>query len=723
MEINKGLYEGFKILVEVSRRPNKKYNDSGSKLYMKIKEMFRYPGEMLERFQEKGYTSVDDIFTLLRALYSMREMLDESMFVGDQKRNFLQKAMEAAGTNGDPEVYFYLFQLSGDKASRESLKEKMVESMRSCGIAGYLKYLRIMDSEAVEICLNGRPELPESIHGKLPIKENLDTYIILLELSVQYVNDTDVCKEWRDFFKAFRNLYTMHVKEDSPQSRRLEKYGFSYLECLDLNCGLFESGMSIKKCVKEKDGRNVDSLRASSDIKYWRLRRSWVHYRLLADEEVPDWIFRIFLEYTDRNEMPRNIDGTNKKKVFLFYSLSARRIKVVQNAYKFFELCNKDNGTWRTTVNVQLTRQSHNLSVSDESGKKFIEGLLVYIDNRCAEECSAKEIRNRLFLETCINEWEKLQEKADFAIFPTIEKVFQTDRDVLLTEAYRNVQSLGKIVYSLVDTGCLSVRQLDDKGMWNNKLLNTYLSKCRSVYAYDYLMELWDKKEIGESGWHQMKGKVPTWMLNPEDERFNLFSDEQVRKLAELVLECSFRNITECSYEETLVRFLADAKIRKVFPGKEAMGAYRALSADPGDTVCSLVRRYNLDHIFLEKEELEKKARDEQERARKEKEERVRKKEEKIIKEYTVSFSDEDTVGDKIEKLARKRFDWEDKEHKLWLKTMEAFLPEGDITLSKKGIVDFVDKYMVLYNLGTVSLEGAVSIIQRLKEKEEKENA
>lgn len=85
------LYKGIIGLAKVTSGKTCNFSE-----YMEIKSDFRYPGELLERMEEKGFTSADDYISVMRGLLQVEKYHTESTFVGAQLEDFLARAKEKA---------------------------------------------------------------------------------------------------------------------------------------------------------------------------------------------------------------------------------------------------------------------------------------------------------------------------------------------------------------------------------------------------------------------------------------------------------------------------------------------------------------------------------------------------------------------------------------------------------------------------------------------------
>ena len=93
--MNDTIYRGMRDLVYVALG---KTAYSNSSEYLELKKHFRYPGEVLERMEQYGYSSNDDYISAMEVVLWMKETLSakqmEEMFVGTQLEDFVKRTKE-----------------------------------------------------------------------------------------------------------------------------------------------------------------------------------------------------------------------------------------------------------------------------------------------------------------------------------------------------------------------------------------------------------------------------------------------------------------------------------------------------------------------------------------------------------------------------------------------------------------------------------------------------
>lgn len=330
------LYEGIIGLAKVTAGKECNYRD-----YMEIKNEFRYPGVLLERMEEKGYTSVSDYISVMAGLRTVKAYANAATFVGTQLEDFLVRAREKALKEKSIMLLFQVLSFSKNE-NKAVLSEDEITSVidlskeipleESFGflielMSGMSRYMDTTEGNAKNAIAEG---ILENCIPKLPrcdVIGNRELFIdVILSMngicsSFQY-KDKDVLelygKELGEKILAFEDLYEEPVKK--KYEKVLKKMGFSDMDILDLNFGIWH--LSSLKPVA-----------SSSPIKWWRLKRKWVQALFLQDKEIPfpDDIRRFLTE-----RMPQKIDGETMPREFLLDSFSGE-IPNVQNSYLLFD--------------------------------------------------------------------------------------------------------------------------------------------------------------------------------------------------------------------------------------------------------------------------------------------------------------------------------------------------------------------------------------------------
>lgn len=191
----------------------------------------RYPGEVLERFQERRGEGRTVLRAAALALADKKDILEENMFVGSQKEAFLRKLRAYAGKD----IYLSgaLYILSEKESERERLKEILL-GYPFCSTQEVLYVLSVFRGER-SVWEQLYPALV-SFLGKgrtIKVYENEGVFSWFID-----VFDKEV-KECRgkdaDILKALRELPFHHVKPDSKAGLRLRENGYSEQEIIYLN--------------------------------------------------------------------------------------------------------------------------------------------------------------------------------------------------------------------------------------------------------------------------------------------------------------------------------------------------------------------------------------------------------------------------------------------------------------------------------------------------------
>ncbi len=191
----------------------------------------RYPGEVLERFQERRGEGRTVLCAAALALADKKDILEENMFVGSQKEAFLRKLRAYAGKD----IYLSgaLYILSEKESERERLKEILL-GYPFCTTQEVLYVLSVFRGER-SVWEQLYPALV-SFLGKgrtIKVYENEGVFSWFID-----VFDKEV-KECRgkdaDILKALRELPFHHVKPDGKAGLRLRENGYSEQEIIYLN--------------------------------------------------------------------------------------------------------------------------------------------------------------------------------------------------------------------------------------------------------------------------------------------------------------------------------------------------------------------------------------------------------------------------------------------------------------------------------------------------------
>lgn len=191
----------------------------------------RYPGEVLERYQERCGEGRTILRAAALALADQKEVLEENMFVGGQKEAFLRRLRSFAGKD----IYLSgaLYTLSGKESERERLREILLEHP-FCSTQEILYVLAVFhgDHTAWERLY---PALVTFLGKGRTIRayENegaFSWFIDVFEKEVKECRGKDA-----GILKALRELPFHHVKPDSKAGLHLKANGYTEQEIIYLN--------------------------------------------------------------------------------------------------------------------------------------------------------------------------------------------------------------------------------------------------------------------------------------------------------------------------------------------------------------------------------------------------------------------------------------------------------------------------------------------------------
>lgn len=209
----------------------------------------RYPGEVLERYQERVGEGREILRATALALADKSEILEDNMFVGSQKEAFLRKLRAFAGKD----VYLCgaLYLLSDKESERERLRTMLL----GYSFSSTQEILFVLSVFYGEFSIWERfyPLLVTFLGKGRTIKayqnEGIYTWFIdLFEKEIKNSRGKDA-----EVLKALRELPVHHVMPDSKTGRRLTENGYSEQEILYLN-------LNIPPLSKLRDSLTQDSI-------------------------------------------------------------------------------------------------------------------------------------------------------------------------------------------------------------------------------------------------------------------------------------------------------------------------------------------------------------------------------------------------------------------------------------------------------------------------------
>lgn len=305
------IYDG---ILELAKKVNGEKNDLYSHAaYRDFREQFRYPGEVLEQMENKGYGTLDDYVSAMGAVikiweYNMEDL--PGMYNTNQISDFLVRARKIAIDNNS---LFLAYQLMG-YSDDDEIFWKVVEKSTLEEIFVFMRNVQTgFDSSALldskwEFSINYIDHMlqmkeKEIAHlSEYSVSEN-EPFYRMLEKECSYFLDCYGKNEikkypWKDFVLTFAILYTTVVK--STQEKYLRSLGFSHFDTTYLSTGIW-SGEEHSEFYKK------------SPVRWSNAFRLWFEEYFAQEQDLSE---KVILSYQNFS-MPRKIDGISKKGEFL----------------------------------------------------------------------------------------------------------------------------------------------------------------------------------------------------------------------------------------------------------------------------------------------------------------------------------------------------------------------------------------------------------------------
>lgn len=614
--MNDTIYRGMRDLVYVALG---KTAYSNSSEYLELKKHFRYPGEVLERMEQYGYSSNDDYISFMEVVLWMKETLSakqmEEMFVGTQLEDFVKRTKEKAGDNLYLLYELYLY----EKSSREQILTAVSKTPLET-TAGFLDWMtsdRLFGaadySLAKDIVLSMDGEL-KTLNGLDAVKD-ADLFIHLIKFAFRLVCYDSRFKSDEDFKRlgltgllvALKDLYSEPVGRSSKKV--LEQMGFSEMDILNLNCGIWLIKDQKPYCC-------------NSEIKWWRLKKRWLQSLFVQKEEIT---INPVIEKMMEMEMPRKIDGENLIREFYLEGFSAE-IPDIQNSYLLFDLltrrldesgyasCNSMDNVfkWKNIC------KNHKLSVMDKEDRKWLKGLMGYLNpneisfNRCL---SIEADRNSQIYAEVIKNCTDLEEEQE-----VLRGIFQEDVRKFI------YQNSGFFLSDFLDPLFISgFLDLDKYYKENSNAAAGYLKNMEYPFQLAFLQKFCEDRNwqftTGEAEFLKTAVK-DSWMVSlaysnkSTDTCFQRFSSEEKKLLLGLVCELCVRISYICGLDLLMAGLIANTETRLILGEEISQEWYRILKQrDFG-------YQDSLDRDFLSAEDYKKIQKQKEEQKEKEKQDR-----------------------------------------------------------------------------------------------------
>lgn len=364
------IYDG---ILELAKKVNGEKNDLYSHAaYRDFREQFRYPGEVLEQMENKGYEILDDYISAMGAVIKIREYNMEDLpgiYNTTQIGDFLVRAKKIAIDNNS---LFLAYQLMG-YSDNDEIFWKVVEKSTLEEIFSFFRELRIgigchtLLGSDWNIFISDLDRMFQTKENEIAhlsvcsVSENEAFYRMLetecFRLLEHYGKDEIKKYPWKDFVLTFAVLYTTVVK--STQEKYLRSLGFSHFDTTYLSTGIW-SGEEHSEFYKK------------SPVRWSNAFRLWFEEYFAQEQDLSE---KVILSYQNFS-MPRKIDGITEEGEFLLdrmkYFTSSHRVWYHTDLLLYFYLINREDLTYfwndlQTGFNLSL---ANNHSV--EKIKEFI---------------------------------------------------------------------------------------------------------------------------------------------------------------------------------------------------------------------------------------------------------------------------------------------------------------------------------------------------------------
>lgn len=729
------LYEGIIGLSKVMAG-----HKCNSPEYLEVKKDFRYPGELLERMEEKGYSSINDYISVMCGLKKSRKYFTKESFVGEQLEDFLVRAKKKAVDNNCLLLMYQVMVFSKEEGNVPKISESDLELLLKAAENNDLENLvfflyaladftdtywerhTISLSMVRDIMNTGTHYIEFRTLQKRDILNEPDLFMSLILLSVRLFRragedeknfkiqfgDPDLA----DVILAFADMYKEPLKK--RYQKILINKGFSESDILSLNCGIWQ-------IRHEKTELTWDS-----KVKWWRLVKRWFQCLFQQEKEIT---IKTELEHLIQAELPQKIDGETSMREFLFKGLYAS-IPNLQNSYLLFHLLTmKDDNKsiYSKYTNYvpewKMHCTNHPLDLDTEEHKEWLEGLMKYLLPNIYKK---EEIRFtywpnladlyvqvlRLYMK------EELLKKME----PSLKEVFSVDvKDFLYSHPFDfNSEDIKK----LLETGYLSINELYKQ---NKGSVQKYINEMDHGFILDFVKDFCESRNWSFTPDEAKFLKVSftsSWPVSlayykqNKETHFEAFTDEQKENLMGLLCEICIHIPDICDLESLMAGFIENSETRKIL-GEELAESWYKLLAE---------RKYmGMDYLnkaYLSEEQLKKLQKEEEEEKRKEEEEKFRNKLEKqkeLLLDKINLLPDNEKFEAFLEELPYGVYSHNSVEAKAVLEIYNEKFMNVDVSASKKLACKSYSFFVECYEYGLITKEELVEYITNFKEEPENE--
>lgn len=603
------LYKGIIDLAKTAAGMNCEYGD-----YQDIKQYFRYPGELLERMEEQGFTSISDYISVMKGLSRIGKYHTDGTFIGSQLEDFLKRAKEKAVKEQnlillyqvlafsylDPKSVtltgedITLLFISAEKSNLEELFEFLslfFEEERS----RYWKENKAAETRLIKKILTVKREEIIGI-SKIPVLEHDTFYMSVISffrnLKISILRDCmetnfeeTFGKDLGQMILTFSALYEEPVK--TKNEKFLKNLGYTEMDILNLNSGIWFLN------------DEATYLQKLSDIKWWRLLKKWFQELFHQETEIPfaDSLKAFAREYFDSKKMPQKIDGENIIREFLLKGFQPG-VPNVRNSYLLFDLLTmKVGGNYRydayNTQN-QVPRWdelngTYKLSASRKEEEEWLRGLVQYlypegIKKESNYGSALPVLPKRLvqiyahILQAYIADQKELEEKAS-----VLNDIFDQDiKEFLYQQAsYFTPEQM----HPLFESGYLNFSEFM---RINSRKSGEYLEKMDRLYLLSFLKNscecrnwMFTEKETD----YLERAMKDSWVISIAYHKkakpvlFHKFSEEECETVLGLMCELVTRIPDVCLLTDLMAGFISNEQSRKIIGEEICAKWYKTLEA------------------------------------------------------------------------------------------------------------------------------------------------
>ena len=589
--------------------------------YMEMKKDFRYPGEFLERMEEKGYASLDDYISVMYTLPRIQKYHTEATFVGKQLDDFLVRAAEKAVKENSLLLLYQVlvYDRDGEEHSLSNEdKARMMEVSERCQLkdvflflekltaygASYWKRREQKESASFMQALLYRAHCIEVEDlSKLDVLEHKELFLAAIKFAenLYYNYGKEIFAEFDPdlghLLEAYADMYEEPVS--AKHRRFLKKEGYSDMNILNLNCGLWF--ISAEKSHAERN----------YPIKWWKMEREWFQELFRQDKEIT---FPAVLEQMLEETMPRRIDGKDLVREFLLCSFH-EDIPVINNSYLLFHLlvrkidsCEYRCGDYNKRNRVYMWNHicsNHKLSLLTDEDSEWTKGLVEYLTIHKQSESLLQKTKERIgvfVLEELLPDQKLLDKKNTVfkEIFGTEIKEFMYSR-----HSGFNKQQLN----DLFESGYLSFLEFAEKAYHGSVAM--FLKQMNAHYQLAFMKEFCESRNwvFTDSEADLLRLSIAeSWVTNLAyyrkddsgwEKKAGIFSDEELALLLGLTCELCTRIPSICDLENLMAGYIAHEKTRNILGDDLSRSWYEKLESRNYLGMEGLIRD------FLPKEEYE----------------------------------------------------------------------------------------------------------------------